>query len=366
MTNCSSFVKSYPLVPMQHGMLFNSLYQPHHGIDLTHSVYDLPEKIDPNVLHLAWQKCVDRHDIFRTSFQWKDTTTALQHVHKSAKLPFLYLEWDSFSKVDQEEKLKAFLHKDRQQEFDFTSPPLMRCALFKLGEKHFRFVWTFHHSIIDGRASSLVLYEAFTQYEALINGSHFPTEEPIPYQKYVDWLYDQNWDDAEAFWRERLAGFEQTTPIPSDMAGDAGEGNGEPAIEQKLFLSAETTAKLHAITEQHNITFNTMVQGAWGLLLHHYNNSDDIIFGAVRACRRSAFAGTENIIGQLLNSVPIRLKITPNTPAVDWLEALRLQWNSIRPYEHAPYVQIKTWSDIPKGVPLFETTALYDPIPSPN
>ena len=80
----------------------------------------------------------------------------------------------------------------------------------------------------------------------------------------------------------------------------------------------------------------------------------------MRACRRSAFTGTENIIGQLINSVPMRVQITPNTPAVAWLEAIRAQWNSIRPYEHAPYTKITEWSELPKGTPLFETTALYD------
>ena len=356
----SNFVSSYPLVPMQHGMLFNTLYQPEHGIDLTHIVYDLPEEIEFALLQTAWQQCVDQHDIFRTGFEWEGRERPFQHVYPAAKLPFVFVDWSAETAVAQEMKFKQFLRTDRQQGFDFAVPPLMRCTLIKLASQRFRFVWTFHHSIIDGRASSLVLYEAFSRYDALLSQTELSSEPPVPYQKYVDWLYTQSWEDAEQYWRERLAGFEQTTPIPADDSGEPDVQLGDPAFEQKLYLSAEITAKLQAITEQYDITFNTMVQGAWALLLHHYNNSDDVVFGSVRACRRSAFAGTENIIGQLINSVPMRTKLTPNTSVADWLEALRQQWNSIRPYEHAPYIKIKSWSEVPKGTPLFETTALYD------
>ncbi|MCP5096607.1 MAG: AMP-binding protein, partial [Chloroflexi bacterium] len=356
----SEIVQNYPLVPMQHGMLFNSLYHPQHGLDLTHFVYDLPENIVYDTLKTAWQQCVNQHEIFRSSFQWSGIERPVQHVHATAVLPFAYEDWSSLSTAAQAKKLTAFLRKDRKRGFDFHTPPLMRCALFKISNRLYRFVWTFHHSIIDGRASSLVLYEAFTRYEALLNGEEFPTETAVPFQKYVNWLYAQDWHVAEPFWRKRLAGFTQTTPIPPDPDGEPDVQAGDPACELKLYLSAETTANLHTITQQHSITFNTMIQGAWGLLLHHYTNSNDIVFGTVRACRRSAFVGTENIIGQLINSVPIRVNITSDTPTVMWLESLREQWNSIRPFEHIPYTQIKMWSDLPKGTPLFETTALYD------
>ena len=85
--------------------------------------------------------------------------------------------------------LTTFLREDRKRGFDFNTPPLMRCALFKINTQLYPFVWTFHHSIIDGRASSLVLYEA------LLNGDEMPTETAVSYQKYIvgktaDW---QRW-----------------------------------------------------------------------------------------------------------------------------------------------------------------------------
>ncbi|MEM7114034.1 MAG: amino acid adenylation domain-containing protein, partial [Chloroflexota bacterium] len=353
-------IKSYPLVPMQHGMLFNSLYQPDHGVDLTHITYDLPEDVQPDLVRLAWQQCVDLHDIFRTSFQWEGVATPMQYVDETAVFPFEYLDWHTSTPDEQVEQYKIFLREDRKRGFDFTTPPLMRGTLIRLGQHLYRFVWSYHHAIIDGRASSLVIHEAFSRYEHLLNGTPFPAPEPIPYQAYVDWLLSQDWTEAEAYWRKRLAGFSETTPMPRDPQGESDVEVGDQAEEQKIYLSADTTSKLRIITKQHNITFNTMIQGAWGLLLHHYNNSDDIVFGTIRACRRSAFAGTENMIGQLINSVPIRVQITPDTSVVEWLEALRQQWYSIRPHEHAPYINIKTWSDVAKGTPLFESIALYD------
>jgi len=59
----------------------------------------------------------------------------------------------------------------------------------------------------------------------------------------------------------------------------------------EVTLSAETTSRLGTFAKDHRLTVNTLVQGAWSLLLHRYSGEEDIVFGATRACRYSALAG---------------------------------------------------------------------------
>src|SRR5690349_14393963 len=71
---------SYPLSPMQQGILFNSLYYPGAGVEIEQLVAILHESVDSSAMRRAWLRLVERHAILRTSFAW-DGAEPLQQVH---------------------------------------------------------------------------------------------------------------------------------------------------------------------------------------------------------------------------------------------------------------------------------------------
>ena len=83
-----SVVDSYPLSPLQEGMLFHSLFAHRSGVDIEQMVCDLPESIDASALERAWQAVSDRHAVLRTSFHWEGLTAPIQRVHSRADVPF--------------------------------------------------------------------------------------------------------------------------------------------------------------------------------------------------------------------------------------------------------------------------------------
>ena len=66
----SHITDSFPLSPMQLGMLFNYLKEPRTGVDIEQVVVHLPEPIDFPRLQSAWDWLVSRHDILRARFSW--------------------------------------------------------------------------------------------------------------------------------------------------------------------------------------------------------------------------------------------------------------------------------------------------------
>ena len=46
-------------------------------------------------------------------------------------------------------------------------------------------------------------------------------------------------------------------------------------------LSVDTTNELQALAKQHRLTVNTLVQGAWALLLSRHSGDSDVVFGEV-------------------------------------------------------------------------------------
>ncbi len=354
---------TYPLSSMQQGMLFHSLYQPRSGIDIEQMVCRLPEAIDaPNFLK-AWNCTVERHPILRTYFAWDSANEPTQVVHEWVKLSLQQQDWRSDTPSEQRDRLAAYLKHDRQQGFDLTQAlnrkPLMRFALFRVADADYQFVWTFHHILLDGRSFPLVLQEVFAFYEAFCKGGSLSLESPRPYRDYIEWTQQQDFSTSQRFWQQLLKGFENPTPLLSAQASSQLQSE-VGHDEAKIRLSGELTTALKSFAAQSQVTINTIVQGAWALLLSRYSGEADVVFGATRACRKSTVAGAESMVGLLINTLPVRVKIDPETSLVPWLKALRSQHVAIRPYEHTPLVQVQTWSEIPRGVSLFESIVMFE------
>src|SRR5262245_26862749 len=83
-----SLVESYPLSPMQQGMLFHSLYAPQSGVDIEQMIIDLPENLNIPAFKQAWHRLVQQHPVLRTSFHWEGLKEPRQEVQPQANLPF--------------------------------------------------------------------------------------------------------------------------------------------------------------------------------------------------------------------------------------------------------------------------------------
>src|SRR5205085_765071 len=128
---------------------------------------------------------------------------------------------------------------------------------------------------------------------------------------------------------------------------------------QEISLSAELTDAIRGFARRHDLTPNTIVQGALSLLLSRYTGKDDVVFGAARAGRKCGLEGADSIVGLLLNALPIRVRIPGGVRVLPWLESLRAVNVELRPHEHAPLVSIQGWSQAGPGASLFDTILVF-------
>ncbi|WP_156029271.1 condensation domain-containing protein, partial [Bacillus gaemokensis] len=73
-------------------------------------------------------------------------------------------------------------------------------------------------------------------------------------------------------------------------------------------LGKELTEQLKQVANSNQVTLNTLMQTAWGVLLQRYNNSTDAVFGSVVSGRPSEILGVENIVGLFINTIPVRIR----------------------------------------------------------
>ena len=254
----NSAENSYPLSPMQEGMLFHSLRAPRAGFDIEQVVVSLRELLDASSLRRAWEKVVQRHATLRVCFRWEGLPTPTQTIRPLDRLPFNQLDRRGLSRADQETQLRDFLQEDRRQGFRLDDAPLHRLTLFRFAETDYRLVWTVHHALLDGRSFPLVLKEVFACDEALRRGEDLELPRPRPYRDYVDWLQGLDLAPAEAFWRRLLHGFISSTPLLAKPALDAETGQVGPPIELETRLGSELTEALGTLARATGVTLNTL------------------------------------------------------------------------------------------------------------
>jgi amino acid adenylation domain-containing protein/FkbM family methyltransferase len=350
---------SYTLSPMQHGMLFHSLYAAHSGVYVQQMLCNLREDLHRQAFMRAWERVVERHPVLRTSFRWYGLPEPLQDVHRRVALPVEQADWRALSSDERERRLLEHLRRDRERGFNFTQAPLMRLALLRLADADYQLVWTSHHALLDGRSRLLILKELFALYESYCLDQDLPLETPRPYREYIEWLEQQDWTGAEIFWRQTLKGF--TTPTPLALARASGPSpDGAESGEQWIQLSPAITSGLRSLARQEGLSLSTMVQAAWALLLGRYGGVDEVVFGITRSCRRTPVHEFGSTVGLLINTLPLRLHIPAAMPLTAWLKELRAQYLSINDYAHTPLIQVQEWSDVPKGARLFESILVFE------
>ncbi len=353
----------FELSPLQQGMLFHTLYAGKIDPYVYQYSARLKGGLQPAVFKRAWQSVVDRHQSLRTAFYWQESDKPLQVAFRSVEVPFAEQDWRGLDQASQQKRLEDFLHSDRERGFEFGVPPLMRLALIRIDEDSFEFIWSFHHILLDGWSVPLVLKEVFDAYKAFCKQQEPEWSVPQPYRNYIGWLQGQNLTQAERFWRQALEGFSASTRLPEDKGSRSAIDHDDVHDGEVLPLSGELTNALNQLARQRQLTVNTIVQGAWGLLLARHSGQSDVVFGTVVSGRPPELEGVETMVGLFINTLPLRLRVKAEMTAAQWLKELQGQQIEARQYEYSPLVQVQGWSDVPRGKPMFETLLAFENFP---
>ena len=351
----------YPLSPMQQGMLFHSLLQPEAGLYVEQLCCAIKGPLDRSLFQQAWLKVVERHAILRTAFAGAGLKEPAQVVYQDAKLPFQHEDWSGAADVDA--RLAAFLDQDRKRGFTITEPPLMRLALFRVSDsKHF-FVWTHHHALLDGWSVPIVIEEVLAFYTALSADRSVFLPPARPYSEFIRWLKRQDSNRAAAYWKRLLDGYSEPAGLPGDRAGAGDADLSSATAICDLLLDADTSAALGALARHAHVTLNTIVQGAWAILLSRYSGRNDVVFGCVVSGRPAELPGSERMVGLFINTLPVRVQVPANLPLTQWLQDLQAQSAATRQFEYSSLAEIQRQSSVPRRLPLFESIVVFENFP---
>ncbi|MFD1535397.1 non-ribosomal peptide synthetase [Nonomuraea guangzhouensis] len=339
----------FPLTPVQAGLLYHSLADRDFDVyarRLTVTI-EADGGIDVRALGRAWQHVVDRHPALRSTAHWEGYDEPVQAVHRAFTLPIAYLNGAGAAIGG-----------------DLRASPRTRLAMERLSDRRVRVVWSTHHLFVDGWSLSQVLSEVLTAYGAISAGGQ-PDATPAPaFRAYADWLGGHDQSGAMEYWRAVMAGFDSPTPLPCDRPPVPGR-TVRSVRDVTVRLGADRYEEARVFARRHRLTLNTIVRAAWALLLSRYGEGvDDVVFGATAAARPAELPGADAIVGLMINTLPVRVRVDGGAPVAVWLRSIQDRQTAAAAFGHLPPSWHQENSGLPPGVALFDTAVAFDNLPA--
>ncbi|MGW5371317.1 amino acid adenylation domain-containing protein [Streptomyces sp. NPDC004009] len=347
----------WPLTPMQSGMLFDSVLR-ETGEDPCHlqTLYRLSGRIDAEALRGGAQALLDRHASLRAAFVRDSADRQVSIVVDGLELPWRVVDCGELEGTGREEALRRFLAEDRAERFDLTAPPLVRMALLRFGTGSAVLVLSAHHALLDGWSEQVLAGDLVRLCAAGGDGVALPA--PRGFEDFLGWLSGRDQEAAARAWRDELAGVEGPTLLAPAARPDApAAGTGEVVLP----LETGRPGGLAQAVARLGVTANTLVQGAWAVLLSALTGQPDVVFGATVSGRPGSLAGVESMVGLFINTVPVRVRCEPRQPVARLLAELQERQTSLLDHHHRGLTDVHRDAGLSA---LFDTLVVFQSYPA--
>lgn len=346
-----------PLTPLQEGFYFHALVDgSHRDSYVVQQILELAGPVDGDTLRRAAQTLLDRHAPLRAAFRQRPDGNPVQIITERPALPWREVDLSAQDEPVRGQLAEAVAADERAVPFDLARPPLLRCALVRLGADRSALVLTFHHIVADGWSLPVLHRELMASYGT----DTPPLPDVAPYRDHLRRLAGLDRAAARETWRGALAGLEGPTRLVEAPAGDAPVRPEQVRVE----LSERTTARLVARAREHGITLGTVVQGAWGLLIGRLTGSQDVLFGTTVSGRDSEVDGIESMVGLFINTLPTRLAWQPAETAAELLTRLQDEQARLLAHQHLGLSEIQRTTGPAGGGELFDTLVVFENYPA--
>ncbi|MFG2580780.1 non-ribosomal peptide synthetase [Streptomyces malaysiensis] len=315
--------RTAPVTPLQRGLYFQAQMAGSAGHYVAQSWFTFDRRLDTDALSEAMARVIARHPVVGAGFSTDDDGNPVQVLTPGRRVDVHTVRLSTDAEV---EDLRA---RDRDTGFDPGEPPLIRLTVVRLPDGRDGLLLSYHLLLWDGWSRAIVLRDLFDAYRAVVAGEPFDPAPATPsFEDHARTLAARDTAASERFWAERLAGL----PGPTLLAGRAPSLSEEPPRALVHTLSAEGSELLREAARAHGVTLNSVLTGAFGLLLGAHTGRGDAVFGVTVSGREGE--GLDGIVGVLLNTVPMWTRARPDDTVGEYLSAVQTARVEAMDHEH--------------------------------
>jgi len=299
----------YPCTPQQQEYMAVTARQ--EKAYTSRSIFRLPESLDLGRFEAAWERVAEANAILRTRIIPAGPSTSLQVVVREQ------ISWQKSKSLDE------YLKQDEQVSMIYGGQ-LVRFAIIDQGVYARFFVFTVHHATYDGWSIKALVGQVHQMYH---EGS---VPNPVPFQKFIQYLSGLDQEKAAAYWRSQLGGESPTSfPLLPSVTYQP-----RPNEMLRQFISVVRDS-------QSSVLISSLLRAAWAIVLAESSGSDDVVFVANLTGRGAPVLGIADIVAPTLTTVPVRIQLDPWQQVPDFLESVQTQATNMTPFEHTAYPEIR-------------------------
>ncbi|KRF50114.1 hypothetical protein ASG97_15690 [Bacillus sp. Soil745] len=350
----------YSLTPLQEGILYElEMNNSTENLYISQMRIRITGALEVDALFEAWSQVVERHEALRMKVISKNIENNVQVVFNTMDYQPEMIDMTELSEHEQLMEIKRVTSES--QEMDVNNSNLMRLQLVKIEENQFILIWTHHHIILDGWSTSIVIDELFVIYSRIVGkDSKGLIEKPKQYGDFIRYMNKTDAEDINRFWKELAKDIEQPTitfPIMKHVK--------ENHQDNDLFWELDKTQSklLREFAAKNHVTLNVLLQLIWSIVLKEMSNQNRIVFGIVSSGRSNNLFKSEEIVGMLINTIPMIAEINDTDSITDLLKRFQETLNNMLDYSQISLVDIKRHTKLKKEDPIFETLFVYENYP---
>lgn len=268
--------------------------------------------LDPRLLQAALHAVVGRHEVLRTTFEFGPDGGLLQVIHGDAQVPLAERDVRQVSPSDRMAAAETMVAEFTVAPFDLSAGPLLRACTIRLGAEDWLLTVAVHHIVADGWSIGILLPELAAHYRAAASGTSADLPAlPIQYADWAAWQREAI-DAAMAghadYWREQLHG---ARPPDLPVRSPRQDGAALRGADVPVNLPGALLVPLRALAARERATIFMVLIAALAVALARWCDQDDLVIAAPEAGR--SHVELEGLIGFFLNTLPLRIKVPPDS-----------------------------------------------------
>lgn len=323
--------------------------------------------LDPATLQQSLSWIIDRHEIWRTTYE-SVNGRPVRIIHPpSGFTPMHHADLRGLPEHHRESEALRIAGEALSVPFDLKTGSLVRFILVRLEDDYWRLYVAAHQIVLDGVTAYQIFFpELINLYEALASGKSPSLPEPtIQYADYAFW--QRRWIDHNVtteqlqYWRQQFANEVEQLDWPQrDTAqlSHSFRGKIHPFV-----LDAAASQAVKELSAQHNSTLFATLLAAFVALLHRYTQQNEIVIGTVTPAGRDG-SEVQHVMGYFLNPVGIRSEVSAQSRFSELMQSTQETLLGALHNDDVPYEQVIEALG-PKATPginpLFKVAASLEP-----
>lgn len=290
--------------------------------------------LKPDVLRLAVEKIVARHEILRTTFhRHPGSKIPVQVISDEADMAWRSIDLSGMDAGSREGKAEEILDEEWGREFDFERGPLLRAHLLTLSPTEHLLLLDLPSLCADAATGRVLVEEICRMYSACLAGRELE-DEPLQYADFSAWQNDvTEGEDAEAgkkYWEDKgLPRFAPLT-LPLERRGTANKEFAPRSVA--MTLDADLAARVEQVCRSHDVSTPAYLLACWQTLLWRVTGRPEFVIEQLFDGRK--YEELQQAVGLFARTLPITCHIDE-----------KFRFSNVLRAAHKSMTEAQAWED---------------------